>query len=289
MKRKIYIINAFAKNINGGNLAGIVFDGDDLTEKQMRKMAKDLGYSETAFVLSSNIADYKVRFFTPNEEIDLCGHATIGTFYAMNELGKIQTGKYIQETKAGVFGIEIMRDNSVMMNQPIPIFSDVILKDEIAETLNIARDLIREDVPIQIVSTGIRDIIVPIKNLDYLYAIKPDFDKIKDLSQKYNAVGYHVFTMETVNEGTAHCRNFAPLYDIPEEAATGTSNGALGCYLYKYGLVEGNKDISMIMEQGYSMNKPSEILVNLSVDNDEFLEVRVGGSALNLRETEIDI
>ncbi len=67
-----------------------------------------------------------------------------------------------------------------------------------------------------------------------LNSIKPDFNKVSDISKKYDVTGYHVFTLETLEGATAHCRNFAPLYDIPEEAATGTSNGALSCYLYKY-------------------------------------------------------
>lgn len=132
MKINVYTLNSFAKTKRRGNPAGVVINADDsLTEKEMRKIAAVLGFSATAFVLQSNVADFKVRFFTPNEEVDLCGHATIATFYAMSALNLLKQGKYKQETRAGILGIEICDDNFVMMDQSIPVFSEVIVKDEI--------------------------------------------------------------------------------------------------------------------------------------------------------------
>lgn len=80
MKIKVYKLNSFAKAKEGGNAAGVVLNADSLSEKEMAKIAAVLGFSETAFVLQSNVADFKLRFFTPNEEVDLCGHATIASF-----------------------------------------------------------------------------------------------------------------------------------------------------------------------------------------------------------------
>ncbi|KAF5065627.1 PhzF family phenazine biosynthesis protein [Anaerotignum sp.] len=289
MKINVYTLNSFAKTKEGGNAAGVVLDADSLSENEMRKIAGVLGFSETAFILQSNVADYKVRFFTPKEEVGLCGHATIATFYAMASLGLIKPGMYRQETKAGILGIEIKKDFSIMMNQPIPAFSEIIDKDEIADSLNIGVSQMLDDLPVQVVSTGLRDIMVPVKSIEILNAINPDMEKIKKNSQKYSAVGYHVFALETLLGGHAHCRNFAPLYDIPEESATGTSNGALGCYLYHYGKINNEQASNMVFEQGYSMEKPSEILVSLTVKKNEILEVKVGGSAMNLTLTEVEL
>ena len=230
-----------------------------------------------------------MRFFTPKEEVDLCGHATIAAFYTMAYLGLLKPGKYKQETKAGILGIEIKEDHSVMMNQPVPVFSEIIEKDELADSLNIDTTQMPGDLPAQIVSTGLRDIMIPVKNIEILNAIKPDMEKIKMISQKYNAVGYHVFTLESLYGANANCRNFAPLYEIPEESATGTSNGALGCYLYHYGKINRGQESNLVIEQGYSMKKPSEILVSLSVIENEIQEVRVGGNAKNMVLTEIEI
>lgn len=283
---KVHKINAFAKTNKGGNPAGVVINADNLTEVEMKKISQLIGFSETAFVMKSKVADFKVRFFTPVEEVDLCGHATIGTFYTMATEGYIKPGIYTQETKAGILEVKVSADLSIMMKQNTPTFFDEIKKDEIADSLNIRLEDLNDSLPIQIVSTGLRDIIVPIKNIEILNSIQPNFSKISKLSKKYNVVGCHLFTLDDTNCVNAHCRNMAPLYGIDEESATGTSNGALACYLHRYNIVDGGM---IVFEQGNSMDKPSEILVDLLVIDDKISEVRVGGKSMNLCVTEIDI
>lgn len=289
MKVTAYKLNTFTKSGTGGNAAGVVLNADSLTENEMRKTAAILGFSETAFVLQSDCADFKVRFFTPNKEINLCGHATIATFFLLSNQGYIKPGNYLQETKAGVLPIEVHEDLSIMMHQLIPNFGKTINIEEIAHSLNITTEKMADDLPVQVVSTGINDIMVPIKSINILNAIKPDFKRIEEISKKYNVVGYHLFTLESLNHSTAYCRNFAPLYEIPEESATGASNGALGCYLYQHCQVDCKQAESLVFEQGYSMGKPSEILVSLSVKNKEIVTVKVGGKALLASVVEIEL
>ncbi len=289
MKINVYTLNSFAKTKEGGNPAGVVMNADSLSEEEMRKIAAVLGFSETAFVSHSNAADFKVRFFTPNEEVDLCGHATIATFYAMSSLNLLKQGKYKQETRAGILGIEIHNDNFVMMNQSIPVFSEVIDKGEIADSLNISTSQISDDLLVQVVSTGLRDIMVPVKSIEILDKLRPDMNKVKQISQKYNTIGYHVFSLESLYGANAYCRNFAPLYGIPEESATGTSSGALGCYLYRNGKINEEQVSNIIFEQGYSMKKPSEIRVSIAVKENEIVEVKVGGRGMNLSLKEVEL
>lgn len=276
---RVYTLNAFAKTDNGGNPAGVVLDADFLSIDDMQKIASKVGFSETAFVRKSDNADFKVSFFTPNEEVDLCGHATIATFYLLASKGIIQPGKYTQETKAGVLKVECRSDNVIYMSQCNPEFYEILDRKEIADTLNITENDIIDSLPIQIVSTGLKDILVPIRSLKTLHDIKPNFDKISSLSKEKDVTGYHLFTLETKYNSTAHCRNFAPLYDIPEEAATGTSTGALSSYLYRYRVVLEKDVENLVFEQGYSMKRASEILSSLTIENEEIKEVKVGGIA----------
>lgn len=289
MKIKVFLINSFAKTAEGGNAAGVVLDADGFKDDDMKKIAKILGHSETAFVSKSEVADFKVRFFTPEEEVDLCGHATIATFHTLAEQGRIHPDKYTQETKAGVLQVEVKKDHTIMMNQNAPQFLDVVNKEEIADSLNINLNEMVEGLPTQVVSTGLRDIIVPIKNLETLNAIKPNFDKVAAVSQKYNTIGYHLFVLETLGEAQAHTRNLAPLYGIPEESATGTSNGALASYLFEYGEINRKEATHLIIEQGYSMNKPSEIIVELETKEKSINGVKVGGKAISFREVDVEI
>lgn len=276
---QVYTLNAFSKTPQGGNPAGVVLVADNLSDEKMQQIAAEVGLSETAFVSRSDKASFRVRFFTPVQEVDLCGHATIATFYLMHYLNIIKKGSYTQETNAGILRIEI-GNHDVTMEQPAPTFHETIDKGTIANSLNISQNDIVEDLPIQVVSTGLKDIIVPVKSLKVLNSIKPNFSEVAAISKKHNTIGYHIFTSETINGNAAHCRNLAPLYGIDEEAATGSASGALACYLNKYGIVSIPSKV--VFEQGLTMKRPSEITVELSHKPNGEIRVMVGGSAADI-------
>lgn len=286
---KVYTIRAFAKTREGGNPAGVVLHADDLTENEMMRIAKKIGFSETAFVMKSTCADFKVRFFTPVDEVDLCGHATIGTFSVMVKEKVIAPGCYTQETKAGILEVKVKADETVMMTQSKPIFSDKLDPKEIADSLNITVEDLDEMLPCQIVSTGLRDILVPIKNRKTLDGVCPNFNRVKEISEKNKVVGYHLFTLDAPDRAKAYCRNLAPLYGINEESATGTSSGALACYLQHYHQMESWEWENLIFDQGYAMEMPSEIIVKLTVKSDMIDKVEVGGKSKGLTLTDMEV
>lgn len=324
MKLEVITLNAFAADETGGNPAGVVLDADRFSEIEMQKIAKKVGFSETAFIMKSDKADYKLRFFTPEDEVELCGHATIGAFYAMFNLGIIKSGKYNQETKAGILQIEIKEDGKIFMQQNKPSFFEKITEEdeafkEICNSLRIDEDKIGiknyvahlgedglEAVYVEgknilrklgVVSTGLKDLIIPVQDLETLRKISPDYELISKISRQYDVTGYHVFTLETQDEeNTAQCRNFAPLFGINEESATGTSSGALACYIYENKLkskIKLNGTINMRFEQGFTMNKKSIIDASIDVHSNEngvYIEaVRVGGIAQNISKINIEI
>ena len=218
MKVKVKKVNAFTDSINGGNPAGVVLNSPDLTDKQMAFISKTLKVSETAFVFPSRNADFKLRFFTPEVEVDLCGHATIATFFTMaledyfpDKINKIVT----QETKAGILpvNIDFTEDGSigrVMMTQSKPIFKDIYLDIlKIAESLKISKEEIDDSFPKQIVSTGLFTLPICIKSFNTLKKIKPDFKKIKKICNEINAGSFHLFTFEAIRTGfSLSCKKF---------------------------------------------------------------------------------
>lgn len=277
----VYTLNAFSDDMQGGNPAGVMLDAQGLSDEMMKAIAAKVGFSETAFVLPSENADFRVRFFTPKAEVDLCGHATIATFSLLAQLGQLSPGSYRQETLAGILSIDILDSKNVLMEQARPVFSEEISKSVIADSLNMSMEDFRSDLPCRIVSTGLRDVLVPVKDLKTLHAIQPDFDKVSQVSKAHDLIGYHLFCLETLNpDSTSHCRNLAPLYDIPEEAATGTSSGALACYLFHHGMLAVEQCKRLGFEQGYSMNRPSEIKAILGIQNHKIEKVQVGGRAV---------
>jgi len=276
---ELYLINAFTKNALGGNPAGVVLNADEYTEDQMKSIAKKVGFSETAFVMKSKVADFKVRFFTPNNEVDLCGHATIATFSLLKQLKVVSEGEYTQETKAGILKLKLDSE-TVYMEQLNPIEYEIIQDSEISYSLTLEKEKIYE--PISIYSTGLKDIIIRVENFDVLDKIDPKFDIIKSVSEKYGVVGYHVFAIE--DKEKIRARNFAPLYAVNEESATGTATGALMGYLIKNKLVEFKDGINeFTFEQGYSMNRPSEIKALCNIKDNKINSIYVGGKCSSMK------
>jgi PhzF family phenazine biosynthesis protein len=279
----VRIVNAFTKNGLGGNGAGVMLDAGGLSDAEKLSISARVGLAETAFVEPSDVADFRVTFFTPAAEVDLCGHATIATFAYLLASGAITPGRYTQETLAGILAVEVAADGIVMMMQNPPVFSQAPDPQEIARSLGIGTDGLDANLPIRVVSTGLRDILVPVRTAAILDAIVPDFEMISHASREYDTIGYHVFTLDAPYGGAAYCRNFAPLYDVPEEAATGTSSGALACYLRKYSPVHAS-GCEFVFDQGYVLGAPSEILARFDDDG----RIWVGGRACPSRTISLD-
>lgn len=276
----VYVTSAFGKNNSGGNKAGVVLDSTTLTVTQKMEIARQLGYSETAFVSPFTLGDFRIEYFTPTDEVPLCGHATIATFATLYSLHKVESGTYTIETKAGILRIQIGEDGMIYMEQNTPIYGE-----ELSPTLFSCMDTTPTSYPIQIVSTGLKDIIYPVDTLTQLESLQPDFKAMSELSKQLDVVGIHAFTLTPDKDITAICRNFAPLYGIDEESATGTASCALACYLFKH----QNKQKEYTFEQGYNLNSISLIAVKLEYQEDTIQEVYVGGKGYLVCEMDIEV
>ncbi|UTV29656.1 PhzF family phenazine biosynthesis protein [Photobacterium atrarenae] len=279
----VLLVNAFTDNGSGGNPAGVVLDAPDLTCEQKTDIARQVGYSETAFVQTGSDADFHVEFYTPEGEVDFCGHATVATFSAMRDQGHLQPGHYTQKTKAGILGIEIETD-VVRMEQALPQTRPGPAVDSVCRALGIPEAAIRDtQLPIEIISTGLPDILVPVAS-GYLSRLQPNFQHLAECSRNFEAIGFHVFELGEDEMITAHCRNFAPLYGIDEEAATGSGNGALSCYLAKH-CYPGKTQFRF--EQGLAMGSPSSIEAALEYSCQSITRVMVQGKATIIGQRDI--
>ena len=290
---KFLIVDAFTDTLFGGNPAGIVLlpDGADFPSDELCvKTAAELRYSETAFIKELGDNEFKIRYFTPAAEVDLCGHATIGAFCALLHLGRI-TGNCtcINHTLAGDLTISV-KDGFVMMDMASPeeisVMDDTAAVEELYRIMGASYDPQKVKLLPRLISTGLPDIMMPLATREELNAMEPDMKALSQLSDRYKVTGVHAFTLDGEEGVTAHTRNFAPLYDIDEEAATGTSNGALTYYLYLNGLI-GSEDSCKII-QGEKMDRPSVILTEIDAAGDKCL-IKVGGSAVVLAEGEIKL
>lgn len=295
MKYKIFTYDSFTKEKFKGNSAGVVLNAASLTKNSMQSIACELGYSETAFIIETT-DEITVRFFTPNSEIDICGHATIAyitALYENNILNNLKEGnnRIYVKNNLGVFPIivEIQNNNlkNVLMYQDTPALDYKgieNLKSEILDALGIDEQSVDNNFSIVKAYTGLWDLLIPLKNIKILENLKIDSEKIKKISKKLNIISFHPFVMDKNKE--FHVRNFAPVVDIPEEAATGTSNGALTYYLYSINKIKDNEQIKI--HQGKSMNRESIIIGQIQLENNK-VEVLIGGTAVKIIDGFIEI
>ena len=288
MEINIYQVDAFSEKSFGGNPAGVVPNARFLTEIQMQNIANEMNLSETAFVIPLDEDLFRVRFFTSVCEVDLCGHATIATFYTLAKMGYIEsiyngTKTVYQETKAGKLSVQIIfKDgdvDKVYMEQATPKDIGVIENiDELAKAMNLNIEdigVFNKTIYPEMISTGLADIILPIKEKEKLDNLNIDMKELARISEKLNVVGVHAFHLPEMNSKVVYTRNFAPLVGIDEEAATGTSNGALIYFLKKKKLINEDNIMSI---QGESMKRPSRIYCNIEEKHDKYI-VKVGGKS----------
>ncbi len=289
-------VDAFTNKAFSGNPAGVVINADALNENDMLSIAREMNLSETAFVLkpSEDGADYKVRFFSPVKEVDLCGHATIAAVHVLAEEGKFFLREPVTtisfETKVGVLPVEIHFSDGaikrIMMSQPKPSYAAFEGKiNEVSTILGIEEPEIDGD--LEIVSTGLPSLVVPIKKLNALKKVEPNFNELKRFCKKIGA-SILVFTFETISPlAMVHIRFFAPTLGVFEDPVTGTANGALGAYLIKNNLLHGNSPITILAEQGYSLNRPGEVTIELYFSNSRVDMVKVGGKSVTVMEGDL--
>lgn len=270
-----FIVNAFTDMPFGGNPAGVVLLESDAFPKEelMQKIAAELHYSETAFVRHDGDNEFTIRYFTPKAEVELCGHATIASFFLLHKK-RLVSGQCLCHTRADDITVEAGEKVLMQMAKP-RIVATIEDTEEIYWTLGVKN--YRTTIPVQIVSTGLPDLMIPLPDATTLQSLQPDMEAIAEITKKYNAVSFHVFAFG--NDGyTAHVRDFAPLYDIPEESATGTANASLTYYLQQNGYLASDAECTFI--QGEAMERPSVIATRINPDGDIF----VGGTAAIVAE-----
>lgn len=290
MQIQVAIINSFGAAEGGGNPAGIVTEAGGLSDHEMQAVAAAVGASETAFFLPSTRADYRLRFFTPNSEVELCGHATIAAYWWLHQQGLIAPGRYTQELLAGVLPIAVDADGTVTMDQSLPVFGEIVPHAIAAAVLRaVEPGVLDPNLPCRIVSTGLADVFVPITSRAALHALEPDFDKMNAFNEQSSTCGFHLFTFDCLDSNsTAHCRNFAPRFGIQEEAATGSASGALACYLWEHRALPKKRFAApLCFEQGYSMQRPSEIQARVTTVEERIEQVQICGKARFARLVEI--
>lgn len=283
-------IDAFTKVPFGGNPAGVVLDASGLSSETKVKIAREINASETAFVSHSSVADFRFQFFTPAAEVDMCGHATIATFFAMADEGKLDLTKDVFriETNAGILPVEVSSvggEKIFLLTLATPQFQKIdASKKDVAALLGLQEDDLL-DQPAMNVYTGIWWTVFGVKKLEKLMTAKPDLKAIEKFSEKFATTGITPFCLETLDaQKSYHLRAIAPLVGVVEDPVCGTGNGCVASYIAHNHLVEFQEQIDLIGEQGMEVNRPGCVYVNVHKTNNQVDRTKIGGTAMTVLE-----
>lgn len=298
-------VDVFTDRAFGGNPLAVFTNGRGLTTETMQAIAKEFNLSETTFVLPPDDArhDYRVRIFTPANELPMAGHPTVGTSFVLAREHMVESAGDEAVTitlEEGVGPIPVRIEFAggqplfIEMTQPLPTFGPR-LEDPapIAEMLSLDVADIDEWLPVEVVSCGVPFLYVPLKSLDAARRARPRADLMERALAGVVPPEVLVFTREVEHAGsTVHSRMFAPPLGITEDPATGAASGPLGSYLVRHGLVRGGGDggaAEIVSEQGIEMGRPSFIKIRIETGGEEITGVHVGGQCVYMGEGFIEI
>jgi len=288
MQHRFHTLDVFTTNRFEGNPLAVFMDGDGLSDDQMQAIAREMNLAETVFVQkpTDDRALARLRIFTTIQELKLAGHPVVGTWFLLAELGVVpaqEGGVHVmQQTGAGILPVEIRfkdgRPNRVTMTQTEAAFKPAkIKKAALAKALGLSPKDLDPHLEPECVSTGIFNLMVPLKNRAALSKIEMNMSELRRLTGKNSTMAY-CFVLS--GNGKAFARGMLP-WELYEDPATGSAAGSLGAYLVKHGKLTPGQTLSIL--QGIEMGRPSHIEVEISTKGKKLVP-RVSGAAVRIFE-----
>jgi trans-2,3-dihydro-3-hydroxyanthranilate isomerase len=278
-------VDAFTDRPLGGNPCAVIFDADDLDEATMLAIAREMNLSETAFLRRSTVADFGVRYFTPAEEIPLAGHPTIATAFALVAAGRQKLAEAVTtiqlELKHGPISVEIYAQvgkvERIVMTQRKPEFLSLHDPAQVLPIFGLEAADALPEAPIQTVSTGTPQLMLPLRSLEALRRVRLDTATYGAYRSQSDFFSPHLFCLQGVTPaGRTFARHFGTPPDLLEDPFTGSATGGMAAYLWRYGLIDRPV---FTAEQGHWMNRPGTGEVEVIGPPEDILAVKVGGKA----------
>lgn len=284
----LYIVDVFAETKYAGNQLAVVRGGADLPTETLQQIAQEMNYSETSFILSDHpeAEGYPVRIFTPAEELPFAGHPTLGTaFIIQQHLLQTAVEQITLNLKLGSFPVQFTytpesTPDILWMKQNPPTFGQTFDPTQVTQALGLAPEDYDDRFPIQVVSTGVPFILLPLRSLQALQSAQIDPVPYRALTEKTEARWIYLFCPETHEQGN-HLAARMFVVDqkgIWEDPATGSANGCLAGYLCHHRYFN-SEIVDVRVEQGYEMGRPSLLLLRSQPEGDQ-ISVSVGGRVI---------
>jgi trans-2,3-dihydro-3-hydroxyanthranilate isomerase len=293
LNHQVRIVDVFTEKALAGNQLAVVLDGKGLTAKLMQRIARELNFSETTFILPPDDPAHaaKVRIFAPTVEMPFAGHPTIGTAWVLADEGLVPGGKleFVLEEKVGPVPVRGEKKNGGVvfwMTHPKLTYGEVLPHARVAAAIGLKEADIVESVPAQVASTGNPHVYVALRDAQAVDAAVSDHSRLATVLGPNSAFGLFLFAVN--GENRLYSRMFS--LDIPEDPATGSASGPLGAFAVRYGLVERAPKVEIVSEQGTKMGRQSFVHIELGYDDDDAdipSRIEVGGSVMPVLKGEL--
>lgn len=282
--RPFHIVDVFTDRRYAGNPLAVVLEAGDLTADEMQAIAREIHFSETTFVCSTEpvAGTWPVRIFTPEKELPFAGHPTLGTAAVIAQV--YGTGPEVT-LALGVGSVPVQQDDAGAwwMTQPVPTFGDTVDPATVAQVLGVAEGDLRADLSAQVVSTGLPFLIVPVQTVETVQNLdlrRMDRALQVDVAARTGATGVLAFACGALEPAHhLHARVFVDSVGVPEDPATGSACGCLAAYVAKHRVL-GEGPVRAVVEQGYEIGRPSQLSIAVDTTHQGGLRVRVGGQVV---------
>jgi len=293
VKRRFYTLDVFTRRQFSGNPLAVVTDGDGISTERMQAIAREMNLSETVFVQrpSHNRALARLRIFTTTQELPLAGHPVIGTWFLLAALGVVPlnegTVRITQEVGAGLLPVDVDFENGrparvTMVQKPARFFPARVPARALMEALGLRAGDLHTKLPLEYVSTGIFNLMVPLRSRTALKRIRLDIHALAHLIAEHGTLAY---CFAAGQRGEVFARGMVP-WALYEDPATGSAAGSLGAYLVQHGKLASGEILQI--HQGIEMGRPSEISVQVERAGSKLVP-RVSGTAVLVMEGHIEV
>lgn len=283
---KVRVVSVFAGGPQGGNPAPIVIDAAGMSDEGMQKVAKAYGH-ESGFVLPApegSGCDFEFRFWVPNHEMSMCGHATVGAVWLLDRLGKIKRDNFSISTKSGRVEARIISRSedgaAVEITQPKgivePLPNPERNRAEILDVLGLSDEHLAP-FPIQNAHTSRVKTLIPLRSVAILDTLRPDYARMEDICTRIDSTGLYPYAVHDAERQIFDARQFPRSSGYPEDAATGIAAAALAFGLQVNGLVEASER-QITIRQGRAMQRPSAISVRFQISEGQLSGCWLGGA-----------
>ncbi len=285
MAREIRIVDVFTEKALAGNQLAVVLDGRGVSDELMQRIAREMNFSETTFILPPDDPQHaaRVRIFTPVYEMPFAGHPTIGTAWVMVEEGMVAGGslEFVLEEKIGpvpVRGVNHEGRLTFWMTHPKVTFGATVERAALAGAIGVDEPEFVPDVSCQVVSTGAPFLFVALREPSAVDRAVSGKSRVRDLLAGADIHGVFVFAL--AGDNRLYSRMFSR--DMYEDPATGSASGPLGAFAVKCGLVGRAPKVSIVSEQGTKMGRQSFLHIELEYRelSDTPARIEVGGSVM---------